>query len=639
VLKTIPEKSVHCCVTSPPYFGLRSYCQDGTTEKALEVGTEQTPEEYVDNLVDVFREVKRVLRDDGTVWLNSGDSYSGGGRGGDPKHKKESNSAENTAPSYKGIPAKNLIGIPWKVAFALQADGWYLRQDIIWSKNNPMPESVTDRCTKSHEYVFLLSKSKKYYFDNEAIKEPAAYDGRKDTMMKGSTKYKDSVVPNKKEHTMATRWHERWQYDETGLPVRNKRSVWNINTKPYKGAHFACVDEETEVLTSTGWKSRETITMEDEIATFDILDEEIHYHKPYGIYEYDYDGELFHLQNQWVDQLVTPNHRVLLKYVHNSNNCRKHFDENWHYINAEDIKVHSGILIPNAGKYNGFLSIGEDKAALLGWIITDGHIRPNGSINIYQSLSANPLKVEQIENLLKKANINYTRSERFRPYNNGQSHEVTFSIPKTRNDLSWVFEWLNDDKTPKWELLHLIHNELKVLFDALIDGDGHRRKSDGRVSFIQKNEYTQLWFRPLACHLNLRTTIHEKRTRISSCMTSHVTDYNYSQIHQTDFKECITKEHYKGKVWCPNLPNTNFVAKRNNRIFITGNTFPAKLIEPCIKAGCPENGTVLDPFGGSGTVGEVCIRYNRNAILIELNPEYEQLIRKRISNVQSVLVM
>jgi DNA modification methylase len=239
VLKSLPEKSIHCCVTSPPYFGLRSYCAVGSNEKALEIGIEQTPEEYVFNLVEVFREVKRVLRDDGSAWLNLGDSYSGGGRGGDPKHKKDSNSAENTAPSYKGIPAKNLIGIPWQVAFALQKDGWILRSDIVWSKNNPMPESCKDRPTKAHEYIFLLAKSQKYYFDNESIKEPANYDGRKDTMMKGSEKYKTSVVPDKKEHTMAARGHERWQYDTNGVPVRNKRSVWNVNTKPYKGAHFA----------------------------------------------------------------------------------------------------------------------------------------------------------------------------------------------------------------------------------------------------------------------------------------------------------------------------------------------------------------------------------------------------------------
>ena len=192
-LKTLPDKSVNCCVTSPPYYGLRDY------KVAGQIGLEETPEEYVNKQVEVFREVKRVLKDDGTLWLNIGDSYAANrsyqvhNTIGTEGHTYSSGS---TVPD--GLKAKDLIGIPWKVAFALQADGWYLRQDIIWEKPNCMPESVKDRCTKSHEYVFLLSKSKSYYFDHESIREPSAKDG-----------------------------------------LKNKRSVWTINTKPYKGAHFA----------------------------------------------------------------------------------------------------------------------------------------------------------------------------------------------------------------------------------------------------------------------------------------------------------------------------------------------------------------------------------------------------------------
>jgi len=150
ILKTLPDQSINTCVTSPPYFGLRDYGHSG------QMGLEPTPEEFVFELVSVLREVRRVLRDDGTLWLNLGDSYAGSGKG------------------LAGCKPKDLIGIPWMVAFALRADGWYLRQDIIWHKPNPMPESVTDRCTKAHEYIFLLSKSERYYFDHEAIKEPLA---------------------------------------------------------------------------------------------------------------------------------------------------------------------------------------------------------------------------------------------------------------------------------------------------------------------------------------------------------------------------------------------------------------------------------------------------------------------------------
>jgi len=200
-----------------------------------QLGLEETPEKYVENMVEVFQEVKRVLKDDGTVWLNLGDSYNGsGGAGGD----YNKGGLKEGQPKYgrkftNNLKSKDLVGIPWRVAFALQADGWYLRQDIIWHKPNPMPESVTDRCTKSHEYIFLLSKSAKYFYNHISIQEKANYDGRKDTIMKGSEKYKNSG------HILAARGHIRWHENEDGIKIRNKRSVWSINTKPYKEAHFA----------------------------------------------------------------------------------------------------------------------------------------------------------------------------------------------------------------------------------------------------------------------------------------------------------------------------------------------------------------------------------------------------------------
>jgi DNA modification methylase len=284
VLRTFPDEFVNCCVTSPPYYGLRDYGING------QIGLEETPEQYVQKLVDIFREVKRILKNDGILWLNLGDTYYNFKGYNDYSTKQtianhEGHKMNNPCgkrnsilPNLKG---KDLIGIPWMVAFALRTDGWYLRQDIIWSKPNPMPESVKDRCTKSHEYIFLLSKSQKYYYNQEEIMEVATgFDGRKDTMMKGSTKYKNST------QTFAKRGHERWKYKnlqdkgqsthtmhenramggegngfvghsgnfdlngnplyhlKDGVPVRNKRSVWEINTQPFKEAHFAVFPEE-----------------------------------------------------------------------------------------------------------------------------------------------------------------------------------------------------------------------------------------------------------------------------------------------------------------------------------------------------------------------------------------------------------
>jgi len=205
-----------------------------------QLGLEKTPEEYVEKIVAGFREVKRVLRDDGTLWLNLGDSYSGGGQGGhaDGKVNKLVQYPHCKKPSDIGLKPKDLVGIPWRVAFALQSDGWYLRQDIIWSKPNPMPESVTDRCTKSHEYIFLLTKSARYYYDQESIKEwsidKESFTGRRprnagqmDSVDADNYKFHGSVDENGK--LRAGQIYEK----------RNRRSVWSINTQPYKEAHFA----------------------------------------------------------------------------------------------------------------------------------------------------------------------------------------------------------------------------------------------------------------------------------------------------------------------------------------------------------------------------------------------------------------
>jgi len=230
----IPDKSVHCCVTSPPYWGLRDYGVDG------QLGLEPTPEAYVENMVKVFREVWSVLRDDGTVWLNLGDSYGNPSAGrNDGNHMadgrpggmsfKALGTAKHTGNTVK---PKDLAGIPWRTAFALQADGWYLRQDIIWHKPNPMPESVKDRCTKAHEYIFLLSKGQRYYCDMASISENFA-DSRMGNP-NGGGQY--SVGSGRMDNgaLKTGKWNE-----DGNITGRNKRSVWTCSTRPFSGAHFA----------------------------------------------------------------------------------------------------------------------------------------------------------------------------------------------------------------------------------------------------------------------------------------------------------------------------------------------------------------------------------------------------------------
>jgi len=230
-MKTLEPGTVQTCVTSPPYFGLRDYGHDG------QIGLEQTPDEFVGKLVEVFREVRRVLKDDGTLWLNLGDTYASNGgahggrednqRGVGAKRTHEAGGGDQSprrAP--EGLKQKDLIGIPWRVAFALQADGWYLRQDIIWAKPNPMPESVKDRCTKAHEYIFLLTKSPRYFFDSDAIQEPANPENHRATAGIRRTPPGQTA-------------HGGPKSGGRSYVTRNRRSVWTVPVKPYKGAHFA----------------------------------------------------------------------------------------------------------------------------------------------------------------------------------------------------------------------------------------------------------------------------------------------------------------------------------------------------------------------------------------------------------------
>lgn len=263
VLRRISDNYIDCCVTSPPYFGLRDYGTEG------QIGLEESPQQYVDKLVEIFREVRRTLRPEGTLWLNIGDSYAGSGKGRNKdgifneraanfqSYGQRKSCITKTAISQE-TKRKDLIGIPWLLAFALRADGWYLRQDIIWYKPNCMPESVTDRCTKSHEYIFLLSKSPKYYFDYEAIQEPAVgFDkssprgslgtatpnaGRRKGNAKtfrgggayiGGKSFNNNADVERESHGNAP--------NETGL--RRKRSVWSVSTVGSKEAHFATFPE------------------------------------------------------------------------------------------------------------------------------------------------------------------------------------------------------------------------------------------------------------------------------------------------------------------------------------------------------------------------------------------------------------
>lgn len=264
MLIKLPDNSIDCCVTSPPYYGLRDYGVEG------QLGLEATPDEYVMKMVQIFSRVKRVLKDEGTLWLNLGDSYASSTKGsGGPSSKQDSNAGSRYNPRKfnHGVKEKDLMGIPWMVAFALRADGWYLRQDIIWHKPNPMPESVTDRCTKSHEYIFLLSKSARYFYDADAIKTDVAKDSVKRLLQDIDKQSGSDRVPGKTNGNMKAvignfggkkgrethiekgdpnyrNGHEQWGRPYYAEMKANKKSVWTVATKPFSEAHFATFPED-----------------------------------------------------------------------------------------------------------------------------------------------------------------------------------------------------------------------------------------------------------------------------------------------------------------------------------------------------------------------------------------------------------
>ena len=236
MLRTLPDNSVHCCVTSPPYYVLRDYGVDG------QIGREDTPAQYVARLTDVFSEVRRVLRPSGTLWLNIADTYAGKGNQGDSIDPKYPNGRTGQTVAInrrvEGCKAKDMIGIPWMLAFALRDSGWYLRSDIIWMKANPMPESCKDRPSRCYEHVFLLTKSRSYYYDAAAIAEPVAESTPMRMRRKfGKNKYSAGIPGQAHQHLNDYRPNG---YAEEDIPLlRNKRDVWQINSVPYKGAHFA----------------------------------------------------------------------------------------------------------------------------------------------------------------------------------------------------------------------------------------------------------------------------------------------------------------------------------------------------------------------------------------------------------------
>ena len=657
-LQSLPDESVHCMVTSPPYWALRSYLADDHPDKIHELGLEPTLTEYLSNMTAIFTEARRVLRSDGNLWLNMGQGYQN----------------------------KQLDGQAWRLAFRLQDDGWVLRSDIIWAKKNPMPASVTDRPTTAHEYIFLLTKSPRYWYDAYAIRE--AHKRLWDERNGGN------LSPNgvhKANGEMRERGHD---YPLPNPAGRNKRTVWTVATAPFSAAHFACVDTETECLTIGGWRRYHEIKPGDQIFTYNMETEGLELQPVQQIATYPYKGDMVSVFGRSSNMVMTPNHRCVVQRKHKKGGMRPPV-----IVTADKIK--GGMKFPVAAILpdDNLLPPNDpvEFFELLGWISSEGEYHDTGSVELSQSLTANPQHVKRLDALCAFFGDDMRRHQRDR---GEKGVVITYSIHKElRKRVLLIMP--EKGRIPEHFLL-LPSDYLQSFLDGFVGGDGHVRP-DGRITIVQKEKQPLDLIQAMYIRLGKSCILSQ---RGNNMWTAYITNAN-SRYFKNAKSSLIRDDYsYHGVVWCPVVENTTWVARRGGRPFITGNTFPPKLIEPCILAGCPPKvcvdcgagwarvveksggtigqswhdhnndqgrgqrggddghnvaaqlyntyrisstgwqptcecgnaatipGIVLDPFMGAGTVALVAIQHGRRWMGSELNPEYIKIAEDRISAVQ-----
>lgn len=609
------------------------------------LGLEPTPEMFVSHLVKICREVRRVLKPFGTFWLNLGDSYSGSGNDsgkkvGDRSQSLRSKNVVGDANPIKrtdvpGLKAKNLIGIPWRVALALQADGWYLRSDVIWHKPNPMPESVSGtawerhkvkikkgeilrygdigesskprgqyenakwencpgcpkceandgyvlswnsgRPTKAHEYIFMLTKSPNYFFDQEAVREPHK------RLWDASNGGNMSPIGMHKAHDG---FRERGgSYPLPNPAGRNIHTVWTIPTQAYREAHFACVDEETEMLTSRGWIKYNEIEFNDIGAQFNIETEKLSWGEIQGVAQYKViDQKMITIGSKNIDMVLTPNHRCLIKRRHPKSRKYGNID----IISAESLKPSHGF--PTSGKWIESLphksDPGEIWSELIGWYISEGHeCKRSLAVEIYQSMTANPKYVETIRNLLLGVKAEFEESTASRLYRGEDTKQTIFRV------IGYVANRLREicpNKIFPENSLSWSDKSCFSLLKGLIEGDGSIRDNGDRKCFVQKSKKIS----DIVHALSIRCGFSASLSGIDRGMhVVYLTKHSMRSFRGTNGKGVQTEEiKYTGVVWCPKLPLGTWVARRNGKVFITGNTYPEELTLRCIKAGTSEKG-------------------------------------------------
>ena len=663
------------------------------------IGLEPTWNDHLDNLLAVFREVRRVLRDDGILAVNYGDAYAAGGRG--PGSGKQTTNAGSDLPPFKaeGWAPKNLMMMPSRFAIAMQDDGWVLRSMIPWIKPNPMPESVTDRPTNAVEYFFLFSKNPKYFWDAVAVRTPIKSSpekiranfgmGFRGERLKAGTAYVNQAGPQDNSRlTDKQRGHSRrhagfndhWDAmskEEQQAGGANMRNYIFEGTRPFKGAHFACVDTETEALTPSGWKRWDELRTDEAIAGYDMETGLCQWDTLHEVAAYPVvNQEMVRILGRGIDQLLTPNHRCVIE----RRSGRQVI------VRADELKPSHKALVASRWE-EGTKDFPVDLAALIGWYVTEGHAGQE-RITLYQSGDANPAYCDEIRALLNAEGAQYMEASRIRPWRGRDTIAVSWRV--TGAVANMLLSLCPQKRLPN-DFLQWPTAALRSLWDALMKGDGHFRDA-GRQTFVQKDKVLIDQVQALACRLGYATTLRQRSTGTWALYKTE----SSTRLLKSETGHLISTERYTGTVWCPRTGTGAWVARRDGRVFITGNTFPPSVIEPFILAGtsakgcCPECGApwvreierrdtgkrdgggvprrapesadskkntlgviqevtatgwepscecdagdpepcvILDCFGGAGTTGLVADRHKRDAVLIEISAEYAEIARQRI---------
>jgi DNA modification methylase len=651
----LADESVDLCVTSPPYFGLRAY-QDGGKAYDGQIGAEPTPTEFVDALIAATREMVRVLKPSGSIWVNLGDKYQATSFA-PQKRGKDANGVERPTVTVTcercgteftggpgrrfcssfcggsdnspraargGVPVKSLIGIPWRYALrAIDDLGLILRRDQIWSKPNGLPESVTDRCRSSHEYWFHFVKQPRYYSAIDEIRE--TYSER----VQDRQKYAGRDIPRRKWSQESGRDDGNGERGILGFGHQGANplgklpgSVWEIPTSPltvpdHLGVdHYACVDTDTEILTRRGWLRHDEVQAGDECAGYDLDAGMARWTTVHAVHEYPFSGDLVSVEKRDLSMRLTENHRAVV--VRRGKTLVVRADE----MRPTDAIPRSAAWLPDEPSAPG---IGQHLAALCGWVAAEGWYQPTGCVQLSQSASVNPDKVAAIDKCIAgipylprdagTRGISYERgayrarlkhrgaranlgsfatsqeagdaltAERERLGIDGLRRTEATRMWKGRDwvDVTWrlprgIGQRIRDlmpDKLLTADLANLPLHEARALFDAFVDGDGHRRptlSADMRISIYQKRRENLDWLQLIAVRLGYRTTLSRDKDRWVLYCNEVRRPLTLRGTNGTTVP--VGRERYDGIVWCPTTGTGTFIARRNGRVFITGNSFP-----------------------------------------------------------------